>query len=43
MNNKNVEFFVNPFYHGVMMFVFGKPLPPKQRKAKEQNRDLNTI
>src|SRR4051794_22717386 len=38
MVNQKPDFFVNPFYDGIMMFVFGKPLPPKQRKAKEQNR-----
>ncbi|MFT3845338.1 MAG: RusA family crossover junction endodeoxyribonuclease [Lacibacter sp.] len=37
-NKSNDDFFVNPFYDGVMLFMFNKPVPPKQTKGKKQNR-----
>ena len=32
------QFYINPFYDGVMMFTFPDTLPPKQRTGKKQNR-----
>lgn len=35
-----VTFYQNPFYDEVIIFLLDKPVPPKQRKGKLQNRNF---